>query len=84
MGSNLKPSVRHVGHALAVRVDYVTLECEPSQARIALDTGLSIATVQRAIAELRRRRFLHVTYRREHKQASIYKLMNPRRPARHS
>jgi len=54
---NLKPSTRHVLLALAERANDAGI-CWPSQATLANDTGLSQATVKRALKELRRERLI--------------------------
>lgn len=50
--TNLKPSAKLVAAALAARLGARTLTCHPSIGRLARDTGLSKATVKRALHQL--------------------------------
>lgn len=52
MMAGLKPAARLVGAWLVDRCNLQTGRCDPSQGRLAADTGLSERSVRRAIAEL--------------------------------
>jgi DNA-binding transcriptional regulator PaaX len=78
--SGLSPKARLVAHTLADRMGRTTLECTPSVARVARESGLSERSVQAAVSELRKHGYLWVQFRGSGPQKQRSNLYRAQRP----